>query len=210
MKSSRTRNTEPVPEGSIRYDDTPSKQLNNNNRNVETFLSPRCNSKCKKSRAHFRYASTSTWVHHGSCDICSDHDALHSRTGVECSSPVSVTIKETLNTGAHNCPNSMNGESNRRSIQPGRHKSIPLHFCQRRLFLSFLFICTLVATGYLVRFAEIELKWDKIVFPNYAIKVKEFLRRMCDCDGNFDRVYCTADMDHFLSLYDIFFCGTTT
>ena len=73
------------------------KDSNQNNPNVGPFLSPRCNSKCKKSGPHFRYASTSTWVH-GQCKTCDGEQTVRAARSTL---PAGVTVRETFTSAAH-------------------------------------------------------------------------------------------------------------
>ena len=176
-------------------------KTNQNNPNVETFLSPRCNSKCKKSGPHFRYASTSTWVH-GQCKTCDGEETVRS---VRSTLPAGVTVRETFTSTAHTSDRCDKGVPARRQIDL-------LNLYRHKLCFPVFVLCMLIAVGFLVRFAERELEWERIGFPNYTLNFGEFLfqKKMeqgCT-NGYLDCVYCSGDMDHFLSLYDIFFCST--
>ena len=173
---------------------------------METSVSPRCHFNCKKCRPHFRYACRSSWVHYRHCDVCNGEDPVQTQRSTKCSSPSDLTVEETFTVSAS--PRQMRCETNTR--QSKRQCSILSKLCKHKLFLPVLVVLTLIAIGFVVRFAQRELEWERTGFPNYGIKLKESpAEKKTDTtctQGNSDRVYCTPDMDHFLSLYDIFFC----
>ena len=177
------------------------KDSNQNNPNAGPFLSPRCNSKCKKSGPHFRYASTSTWVH-GQCKTCDGEQTVRAARSTL---PAGVTVRKTFTSAAHSSARCDN------IVRAGRRVDL-LNIFRHKLCFPVFVLCMLIAVGFLVRFAQRELEWQRIGFPNYTLNFGEFLfqkktEQGC-ANGYFDCVYCSGDIDHYLSLYDIFFCST--
>ena len=167
---------------------------------VQSYLSERCDSKCKKSGPHFRYASTSTWVH-GYSKGCESKDC---GVAVENQPSASVTVRETFTAASHGGTR----RTNKRTVVQNHLLNVFHHRCCFPLLILFC----IVAVGFLVRFAQRELEWQRIRFPNYASELGDILfqaktHHAC-ANEPWNCVYCSEDMDHFLSLYDIFFCCT--